>query len=1154
MADSETSYGNRRSSGNSRVERHAERKKKQEQQQSQQPNINQLVEQNNNNNQGGGWFDQIWGQAQENLNTVADKLGVTAPSVNDAISMYNNAQQQQEEAARQEEEQRQAEEAERQRQEAERIKAEQQLANQRRREEAMEAASVESAPDANNEATVQNTPAPVQKQTPRDFSNLVDLSNGEDNVNSAVETQNEQNNTNFFSVGPRYYEQMFDNGMNLVKQNANQQSGIPTQNYAQYVNNSLQRAANASSSNTRDKAEQTETAQDLYDQWKNLLQQEEEPEQTGNGYVPTNLLRAEDFGTSSQPAANGGTNYQWNGQVRQVDNNTGQIRDRVLVDNPNAAQPRDYFSANPEVRRYTPGTAEYAEANQPAHDYFSANPEVRMFTPGTEEYAAAQETGSPYSQSAIDQAIQFMRGELGIFETDPVAEQQYAEQLIADGVFTPFNENERIAPGIQERNAILSTMADQAGNAIGDTLSGLISGVPEGVSERNDILQGMAEQAGNKITGSIENLVSGVKDRNSIIGNINDQAGAALESAGENISSGVDERNMLYGQMLDTALKDLGAGISERNRLVGPVLENVRDRITGGIQQRNDIISSLLSGEAEPNWGNLRPQPSPDALTEEPEILFPADFGGTSANPYDYPNRQNGYVSTSYLRENPEEPVGALYNLIADIYNASNSDGWVTKQASDLYGALPRIDPETPGAEILEQQRRERINSLVRQIAADDELRDEHPQITGKDVERAIDRSQNDTREFTDSLIDFARNVTEPITDMVEAWAQSDNSGYADVAQSAQDAAIAAGLFPGTAAYENFVNNYVRENTPTETNEPQSERQEAGQYAIKDSRNRDSSAYYNSLYDDIRETGVRGSIAENIIENPDEYEYNEDIGRWVRHTPVSNTARSWADQVGSERFMDDLMSMAAPNIDPETGELNTAAQALFLGLGLNEEGRDYSNYYADSRNRQNPDDLNYGLSKEQKLHLFDRLVDFDNPGSGVNSGTTYADLLASDSTHASRNPELTETLKMTADQYRSKFNDFLAANPLIAMMRELGLVTDQDITNNFFNAVELTEGSGSGNGSGSRYYGNYSRRSYGGGGGYSRSYSSGGSSYTPRVSVSTPSLSSSGTARSAGYATRSGSSTYQQPRVNKTPTVKNQQAQRINNIMKNWSF
>ena len=540
--------------------------------------------------------------------------------------------------------------------------------------------------------------------------------------------------------------------------------------------------------------------------------------------------------------------------------------------------------------------------------------------------------------------------------------------------------------------------------------------------------------------------------------------------------------------------------------------------------------------------------------TEPPQedLLFPTDFGGTSADPYDYPGRNNGYVPTAYLRENPEAGPGRVYDAIADFINANESDGWETAQASDLYGALPRIDPETPGAEILEQQRRDSIDALIRQIKADDELVDERPKITGKDVKDVVDESLQDIRGFTDSTIDFAKDVTAPVTKMVEDWVNQDNSQYSADYQRYHDAALRAGLYPGTAAYENYINQM-------EQAERQAERQQAEYNALVESQNVDKNdvaeyreeqaerdrelrdrtqAEFEALIEsqnpdradieevrrraEILETGVSDRIADLIMNNPNEYAYNEKTGRWERNTNLQpQTARYtqeqllnnpelqkelWNERVGNERLMDDLMQMEAPAVD-ENGNLNTAAQALFMGLDENDP---FSG-------------TNGQLTKDEMLHLFDR-GRFTDPDSGVNVEPEFGKLIATMSPNALQNLGLvnpitgkpyTETVNLTMDQYDKMVDEFLNANPLINALYKSGMLTEQDIANNFFKNVNIVtgkpKGSGSGYGSG---YGGYGGRGYSGGGGGGGSRSSG----------------SSGA------------------------SAKSQTEQRINNIMKNWTF
>jgi len=458
-----------------------------------------------------------------------------------------------------------------------------------------------------------------------------------------------------------------------------------------------------------------------------------------------------------------------------------------------------------------------------------------------------------------------------------------------------------------------------------------------------------------------------------------------------------------------------------------------------------------------------------------------------------------------------DQTPGAVYDLVADLINASESDGWRTEQASDLYGTLPAINPETPGAEILEQERRDRMNDLVRQIEADDELRDERPDITGQDVKDAIDESQNSTREFTDSLVDFARDVTEPVSTAVSEWANTDNSSYDESTQNANEAALEAGYYPGTAQYDEFVQNLILSEQQAEQEAAAlAEQQEKGRRERAEERqNAERESYRQDAIQDLIETyGLNSDLAERIVENPDAYEYNEETGRWGM--PGMSRGLSWEDAVSSERLMDDLMLMDAPAVS-ENGELNTAAQALFLGLENVDENGNYSGgQYPDYGNG------NVGLTPEQKLHLFDK-GGFFNDSSGITINPDFVNLMAVDSTHASRNPELAKTVKMTDGEFEYEYEKFLEANPMIKLMLDAGMITDEDVIKNFFNNLELTKGPaynrGGGSGSGYRGYG------YGGGG-----YGYGG----------------------GGYAGSSKNSS--------TPTAKNQNEQRINNIMKNWTF
>lgn len=634
---------------------------------------------------------------------------------------------------------------------------------------------------------------------------------------------------------------------------------------------------------------------------------------------------------------------------------------------------------------------------------------------------------------------------------------------------------------------------------------------------------------------------------------------------------------------------------------------------------------------------------------------------GVGADPGQAADYANSVINSQ------QNSPGAFYDTIADLYNASESDGWLMKQVSDLYGNLPKIDPESPMAAEREQERLDRLADLVRQIQADDELVDDRPEITGQQVKDKFDESHASARETTDALLDFARNVTTPTSDAIDNFLNTDNTPYDDVVKQAQESAIAAGYMPGTSAYENYVNDIVKQNMPADTSEGANgtarnadhwfrpEDADRSKYATDlyndmlraqnnsefgdlidkypDSFNynertgewektnnnflsqEDSGNWYDEnagtrlyadeaeqkLYDDYRKQGMTDYIAKTSVIDPDRWVWNENLGMWQDTNMPENLKWSSFD---AERLMDDLAAMNAPGADKD-GNLNMAAQALFLGLtdeGLPNEYADFYDYRGRNLHQAidpitklpvgnpymipelrtvvdpatgevtygfeeaNPNDPNHGLTKEQKLHLFDQGGAFRNSASGVTDNYLFDSLLATNPAYALGSPLTESAGQMTAEQFLAAYNAFLQANPLIQVMVGAGLLTEQDVLDNFFRDVELTAGPGSGSGSGGSggYRSGYKRytggHSYGGSrnrsGSWSGSSGSGGSGYTPRVSVSTPNLYSSSSSNYGGYANRNANAyaDYTNPRSNKIPVVKNQQEQRVYNIMRNWSF
>ena len=318
------------------------------------------------------------------------------------------------------------------------------------------------------------------------------------------------------------------------------------------------------------------------------------------------------------------------------------------------------------------------------------------------------------------------------------------------------------------------------------------------------------------------------------------------------------------------------------------------------------------------------------------------------------------------------------------------------------------------------------------------------PEVTGQDVKDAIDQSQNETREFTDSLIDFSReNVTEPFKE----YAKGDED---TILEDAQKEAIDKGYFPGTTAFEEQVNNYVNEQEKITESKTSNGLRPEEVYA-QPRRTRD-------LAENLMEQfGYSPERAMQMAENPEAW--NFDTGR-PKMQGNGTPKMSWEDAIGRDRFMDDLMLMNAPGFD-SNGNPNTAAQALFSD----------------------------NISTEDKLHLFDKGGNFFNPNSGVNISEAFANLVANDPAHASgtKDPNLKQMIYTTEEEFAKMFSDFLDANPLIASMYDAGILTLDDIKNNFFKEVSF----GSGSGNPKPYYGGGYGYSGGGGGGYGYPYGGG---------------------------------------------------------------
>lgn len=300
----------------------------------------------------------------------------------------------------------------------------------------------------------------------------------------------------------------------------------------------------------------------------------------------------------------------------------------------------------------------------------------------------------------------------------------------------------------------------------------------------------------------------------------------------------------------------------------------------------------------------------------------------------------------------------AILDAIAGLYNASNSDGWLTEQASDLYGTLPKIDPDSPMADVLEQQRRDRLNALVRQIQADDELVDDRPDITGQQIKDALKESQQETRAITNELIGGAREITRPIKNDLFNWATS-GSNYGENVTEAADAAQAAGLIPGTPAYERFVNNYLGA-VDGRTSEKKNTNEKPRTYGYTD----------NILNSYANATG-------RALEDMDESDYRamQDLNREA--TAVAEQARFNALANGDVRNIppQDLVSMLGRMTDPAYAQELEQQYQRFRDLGMNDR-QISAELYRRAAEHMNP--LARATDAQGNLHY-----DFALAGSGV---------------------------------------------------------------------------------------------------------------------------------------------------------------------------
>lgn len=311
------------------------------------------------------------------------------------------------------------------------------------------------------------------------------------------------------------------------------------------------------------------------------------------------------------------------------------------------------------------------------------------------------------------------------------------------------------------------------------------------------------------------------------------------------------------------------------------------------------------------------------------------------------------------------------------------------------------------------------------------------------------------------------------------------------------------------------------------------------------------SSHYGDLYNRYKELGYDDQRAMNTARDTAQrmaYQHIYDLGyRANENTPAAYIVPSLQEHIAAMEkatgnnyytnkasFDDRYLNMVMGGIEGHDDRLFDEITSELAGNAYANQTRG-TNYGTTPKitDLNNPDNqaswntalqaaMSGSLTKDQILHLYD---------------SQYSDLvipeetkkwLASDSTHSlqqmflnmGKNGGRLEIAEGTPEEYRKAYEAFINANPALKLMRDNGVLSDDDIQMNFFKGANFEESDDDKNNKAYGRSGGYGRssssRGGGGGGGGGSSYGSGGSG--------------------------SGSST------------KTQSTSRIHNIMKNWTF
>lgn len=527
------------------------------------------------------------------------------------------------------------------------------------------------------------------------------------------------------------------------------------------------------------------------------------------------------------------------------------------------------------------------------------------------------------------------------------------------------------------------------------------------------------------------------------------------------------------------------------------------------------------------------------------ETVDSTTWDGTTGTP-----RTSGYERAE--RDFIEKP-NTVYDAIADVATKLKYDFDPERMAEndreDLIYETIRDNNLDNTPEV-----RDRIGALLDQIAADDDVtpREIIP-VKGEEVKQGLSTA-------VDTVFDIA-NALNPATVAVPIISDvlSDTVvPAADNWNEASQAAEKAGFELGTPEADEFIRDYIQDKKQAEQEAEQNREDYISTLMARsealDERNRvDNLPWWSSE----KRAGRREELRERIDKAYEEaYKERNDYARFLESRGYTHDE---AVRIAKEAYPNtpaDYSSVIGATGYDNTGALNDAWNTLLSGNEL--AGTEVPGYNADgtpnatlqaildgnfATNFFNAEDLEslkksnpeyYEIIKAQNaesalapynttdgkfqgLDIPPEIAKYLATSVGTAAGMELSFYVEGDGTIRATTNGKVEYINAKQEDVDAALDKLIAANKPLKDMLDAGVISRMDIYNHFFKAIGTgakPKGSGSGSGYG---YGRY------GGGGGGGSYGGGGGGY---------SRGSSGSA----------------------PSAKSQTEQRINNIMKNWTF